>query len=108
MTTSSVSFRITRHTEDLAQTIHALSQRVVRLEQHLARLEEQLAKGEEEELPAEQLTSLENVDQLLRDCRELLAVESRRGASGSDASSGAAGLVASAEKDRLDDRVAAA
>ncbi len=73
MTTSSVSFRITRHTEDLAQTIHALSQRVVQLEQRLALLENQLATSEEEELPAEQLTSLANVDQLLRDCRELLA-----------------------------------
>ncbi|MFN7678139.1 MAG: chemotaxis protein [Cyanobacteriota bacterium] len=72
MTTPSVSFRITRHTEDLAQTIHALSQRVVRLEQRLAGLEAEL-RQDEPEVPAEHLTSLANVDQLLRDCRELLA-----------------------------------
>lgn len=78
MTTASVSFRITRHTEDLAQTIHALSQRVVQLEQRLAVLEDQLAPREEE-LPAEQLTSLANVDQLLRDCRELLAADPLKG-----------------------------
>ena len=77
MTASSVSFRITRHTEDLAQTIHALSQRVVQLEQRLAGLEDHLSRPEDEEiLSSEELTSLANVDQLLRDCRELLAVES--------------------------------
>jgi hypothetical protein len=77
MTASSVSFRITRHTEDLAQTIHALSQRVVQLEQRLAGLEDHLSKPEEEEsLSSEQLASLANVDQLLRDCRELLAADS--------------------------------
>ena len=78
MTTASVSFRITRHTEDLAQTIHALSQRVVQLEQRLAALDDQLVPREEE-LPAEQLTSLANVDQLLRDCRELLAADPLKG-----------------------------
>lgn len=77
MTASSVSFRITRHTEDLAQTIHALSQRVVQLEQRLAGLEDHLSKPEDEEsLSSEQLASLANVDQLLRDCRELLAADS--------------------------------
>ncbi|MFM7464309.1 MAG: hypothetical protein ACKO28_02345 [Cyanobium sp.] len=77
MTASSVSFRITRHTEDLAQTIHALSQRVVQLEQRFAGLEDHLSKPEgEESLSAEQLTSLANVDQLLRDCRELLGADS--------------------------------
>ncbi|MFN6340592.1 MAG: hypothetical protein ACK41W_17985 [Cyanobacteriota bacterium] len=79
MTASSVSFRIARHTEDLAQTIHALSQRLVRLEERLAALEVQLQKAEEEAHP-EQFTSLANVDQLLRDCRELLAVDSLGGA----------------------------
>jgi hypothetical protein len=78
MTTSSVSFRITRHTEDLAQTIHALSQRVVQLEQRLAGLEAQLLK-DKEEVPAEHLTSLAHVDQLLRDCHELLAGEQTTG-----------------------------
>ncbi|MEB3258123.1 MAG: hypothetical protein VKN83_07395 [Cyanobacteriota bacterium] len=77
MTASSVSFRITRHTEDLAQTIHALSQRVVQLEQRLAGLEDHLSKPEEDDpLSSEQLTSLANVDQLLRDCRELLGADS--------------------------------
>jgi hypothetical protein len=94
MTTSSVSFRITRHTEDLAQTIHALSQRVVQLEQRLALMEDHLATSVEEELPAEQLTSLANVDQLLRDCRELLAVDALRGATASDGAPAAAGRVA--------------
>ena len=36
--TSSVSFRITRTAEDLAQTITALSQRLVKLEQRQERL----------------------------------------------------------------------
>ena len=77
MTASSVSFRITRHTEDLAQTIHALSQRVVQLEQRLAGLEDHLSRPEESDtVSAEQLTSLANVDQLLRDCRELLGADS--------------------------------
>ncbi|MEB3259732.1 MAG: chemotaxis protein [Cyanobacteriota bacterium] len=75
MPSPSVSFRITRHTEDLAQTIHALSQRVVSLEQRLAQLEDQLTRSTEEELPEEQVISLANVDQLLRDCRELLAAD---------------------------------
>ena len=37
-----MSFRISRHTEDLAETLHALSQRLVALEQRLGSLEEQL------------------------------------------------------------------
>ena len=77
MTASSVSFRITRHTEDLAHTIHALSQRVVQLEQRRAGLEDHLSKpAEDEPLSSEQLTSLAHVDQLLRDCRELLGADS--------------------------------
>ncbi len=80
MTTPSVSFRITRHTEDLAQTIHALLQRVVQLEQRLQALEADHS-APEEELPQEQLASLAHVDQLLRDCRELLAVDLPRPAS---------------------------
>ena len=73
MTSSSVSFRISRHTEDLAQTIHALSQRVVQLEQRFLALEAQLSKPKDEAPSEEHLASLANVDQLLRDCRELLA-----------------------------------
>lgn len=71
MTSSSVSFRISRHAEDLAQTVHALSQRVVQLEQRFLALEAQLSQPEE--VPSEEhLASLANVDRLLRDCRELL------------------------------------
>lgn len=73
MTTSSVSFRITKHTEDLAQTIHALSQRLLQLEQRLTTLESHLTTAQEEAPSAEHLASLANVDQLLSDCRELLA-----------------------------------
>jgi len=73
MTSSSVSFRISRHTEDLAQTIHALSQRVVQLEQRFLALEARLSKPKDEAPSEEHLASLANVDQLLRDCRELLA-----------------------------------
>jgi len=102
MTTGSVSFRITRHTEDLAQTIHALSQRVVQLEQRLALLEDQLTTSEEEELPAEQLTSLANVDQLLRDCRELLAADPLKGATASFPAPSVSGLAPSGGEDPLD------
>lgn len=102
MTTSSVSFRITRHTEDLAQTIHALSQRVVQLEQRLALLENHLTTSEEEELPAEQLTSLANVDQLLRDCRELLAADPTQAATASIAAPPATGFATSGGDDPLD------
>lgn len=80
MTGDSVSFRITRSTEDLAQTTHALSQRVVKLEQRLQALDLQLAQwayqsqGEE----SEQRDSLENVERLLHDCRSLLGIEARQ------------------------------
>lgn len=73
MTSPSVSFRITRHTEDLAQTIHVLSQRVVQLEQRFSALEAHLSQPKEQPPSSEHLTSLANVDQLLSDCRELLA-----------------------------------
>jgi hypothetical protein len=76
MTTASVSFRITRHAEDLAHTIHALSQRVVQLEQRIAFLEDHLSTPvEEDEISSEQEASLTKVEQLLQDCRELLAVD---------------------------------
>ena len=59
MAAESVSFRITRSTEDLAQTVSALSQRLVKLEQRLAALELQL----------------DRVASLLADCRSLLEEE---------------------------------
>ena len=70
MTRESVSFRITRNTEDLAQTIHTLSQRVVTLEQRLAAIDLQLERRSDPD-PAE-LASLDNVERLLDDCRQLL------------------------------------
>lgn len=70
MATPSVSFRITRSAEDLATTIHALSQRLVTLEQRLAAMEQQLTTPEAED--PQELASLENVERLLRDCRDLL------------------------------------
>lgn len=77
MVSETLSFRITRHTEDLAQTIHALSQRLVKLEQRLAAMELQLDRQqrEEAELNPQELSSLDSVERLLADCRELLAIE---------------------------------
>ena len=70
MAPDSVSFRITRNTEDLAQTIHTLSQRVVKLEQRLAAMELQLDRRSDPD-PSE-VSSLDNVERLLDDCRQLL------------------------------------
>lgn len=70
MPSPSVSFRISRNTEDLAETIHALSQRLVRLEQRLAALDLQIARRDESD--PDELESLDNVERLLRDCRDLL------------------------------------
>lgn len=70
MAPDSVSFRITRNAEDLAQTIHTLSQRVVKLEQRLAAMELQLNRTNDPD-PTE-LSSLDNVERLLDDCRQLL------------------------------------
>ncbi|WP_415408891.1 chemotaxis protein [Synechococcus sp. A10-1-5-9] len=70
----SVSFRITRTAEDVAQTLNALSQRLIRLEQRLESLELQLEtqRSEAQTLPAEELNRLDGVDQLLLECQELL------------------------------------
>jgi TolA-binding protein len=79
MTTSSVSFRISRHTQDLAETVHALSQRLVSLEQRLLTMEEQvqalrLQPAQVEEAEAVGLAPIEaNIERLLQDCRQLLA-----------------------------------
>ena len=80
MAPDTVSFRITRHTEDLAQTTRALSQRLVRIEQKLEALELQLLRLEEHATQSEQsdpqeLASLDNVERLLHDCRALLSLE---------------------------------
>jgi hypothetical protein len=70
MATPSVSFRISRSAEDLAATVHALSQRLVRLEQRLAAMELQVDQSHQED--PQELASLENVERLLQDCRDLL------------------------------------
>ena len=82
MTSSSVSFRITRHAEDLAETLHALSQRLVAMEQRLGALELQLTRlreqPREDSLEAAGLAEADaNIERLLLDCRELLAVAER-------------------------------
>jgi len=72
--TSSVSFRITRTAEDLAQTITALSQRLVKLEQRQEALELQL-RQQQHNLNAvtdEEISTLDGVEALLRETRELL------------------------------------
>lgn len=66
----SVSFRISRSAENLAETIHALSQRLVTLEQRLSALERRNASREVAD--PEQGAHLDKVEQLLQDCRTLL------------------------------------
>lgn len=72
----SVSFRISRHTEDLAITLHALSQRLVALEQRLDCLDSELHQERANGADAEDLARLDKAESLLRDCRQLLANES--------------------------------
>tara|TARA_Y100001968_G_C19349458_1_gene713837 strand:+ start:923 stop:1225 length:303 start_codon:yes stop_codon:yes gene_type:complete len=69
--TSSCSFRITRTAEDLAHTINAISQRLVKLEQRQEAIELSLKKVDAEP-SADQIERLEGIDQILRDCKELL------------------------------------
>jgi hypothetical protein len=80
MSPSSVSFRISRHTEDLAETLHALSQRLVAMEQRLVALEEMLLelRHQPREDPLEQddiARAEEHIERLLLDCRQLLGEE---------------------------------
>ncbi len=72
MAPASVSFRISRNAEDLAETIHALSQRLVTLEQRLAAVE--LQASNQDRPDAQELASLDNVERLLQDCRHLLEI----------------------------------
>jgi len=74
MAPPSVSFRISRSAEDLAETIHALSHRLVSLEHRLQAMELGLARQELEPDP-EELASLSNVERLLQDCRDLLGTQ---------------------------------
>lgn len=77
MAPDSVSFRITRNTEDLAQTIHALSQRLVVMEQRLQAMELQLSSrlNQDAEPDLREVSSLDNVERLLFDCRALLGLD---------------------------------
>ena len=72
--TSSVSFRITRTAEDLAQTITALSQRLVKIEQRQEVMELQLRQQfkDANNVPDDELTTLDGIETLLRETRELL------------------------------------
>ena len=72
--TSSVSFRITRAAEDLAQTITALSQRLVKIEQRQEVMELQLRQQLKDvnNVPDEELATLDGIETLLRETRELL------------------------------------
>ena len=72
--TSSVSFRITRAAEDLAQTITALSQRLVKIEQRQEVMELQLRQQlkDANNVPDDELATLDGIETLLRETRELL------------------------------------
>lgn len=70
MASDSVSFRISRTAEDLAQTVAALSRRLVSLEQAMEVMELQLQR--QQDLHPQEVATLDRVDQLLLDCRELL------------------------------------
>ena len=72
--TSSVSFRITRTAEDLAQTITALTQRLVKLEQRQEALELQVRQQLQsvQDVPDEELATLDGIEQLLQETRQLL------------------------------------
>ena len=70
---SSCSFRITRTAEDLAQTVTAISQRLVKLEQRQQSIEMQLIQSQSE--PAEEeFVMLDGIDELLKECQELLGI----------------------------------
>ena len=72
--TSSVSFRITSTAEDLAQTMTALSQRLVKIEQRQDVMELQLRQQLKDvnNVPDEELATLDGIETLLLETRELL------------------------------------
>jgi len=73
MMSSSVSFRITRTAEDLAETIAVLSQKLVKLEQRQEAMERQLQQQKTAQNVAdEELAALEGIEQQLRETRALL------------------------------------
>ena len=72
--TSSVSFRITRTAEELAQTITALTQRLVKLEQRQEVMEMQLRQQLKDAtcVADDERATLDGIESLLRETRELL------------------------------------
>tara|TARA_Y100001968_G_scaffold319487_1_gene351095 strand:- start:1759 stop:2208 length:450 start_codon:yes stop_codon:yes gene_type:complete len=72
---SNCSFRITRTTEDLAQTITALSQRLIKLEQRFAAIELQINQAQVD-MPVQEIEMLDGIDQQLKECKELLQTSS--------------------------------
>lgn len=74
---SSVSFRITRTAEDLAQTMTALSQRLLTLEQRVEAMELQLRQQRQDgqTVPEEERLMLDGIERMLRETRDLLSIE---------------------------------
>ena len=74
---SSVSFRITRTAEDLAQTMTALSQRLLTLEQRVEAMELQLRQQRQDgqTVPEEERLMLDGIERMLRETRDLLNTE---------------------------------
>ena len=79
--TSSVSFRITRTAEDLAQTITALTTRLVQLEQRQQALELQLRQQLQllTKVGAEESAKLDGIESLLQETRALLQLSEASG-----------------------------
>ena len=71
---SSVSFRITRTAEDLAQTITALTQRLVKLEQRQEAFELQVRQQLQSvhDVRDDELATLDGIEQVLQETRQLL------------------------------------
>ena len=104
--TQSVSFRITRTAEDVAQMLNTLSQRLVKLEQRLESLELQMLqqRSQAETMPEEERERLDVVDQLLLDCQELLNSSEFR----TDEASNSVGVLSQPSNLESDQEVAAA
>ena len=104
--TQSVSFRITRTAEDVAQMLNTLSQRLVKLEQRLESLELQMRqqRSQAETMPEEERERLDVVDQLLLDCQELLNSSEFR----TDEASDSVGVLSQPSNLESDQEVAAA
>jgi len=74
---SNCSFRITRTTEDLADTIIELSQRLVKLEQRFEAMELQIIQNQSE-IPVKEIEMLDGIDQQLQKCKALLDTSSEK------------------------------